>query len=126
MAESEKSILNRSLVAVTALPETMAWRNNTGSAWQGKRVTAREGSVIMVEPGMVILKEARPVTFGLPGSGDILGVRKGRGFSAEMKSQGGVQSDQQVLFQRAWEKAGGIYVLARSPEEVTAALIRAG
>lgn len=124
MAKSEKSILNETLVAVTALPETMAWRNNTGSAWQGKRVTGSVGTLVMLEPGMVILREARPVTFGLPGSPDIIGVRRQRAIGAEIKSDDGVQADLQIRFQRAWEKAGGLYVLARSADEVVEVLIR--
>lgn len=122
---SEKAIQNDTLVALSALPETMVWRNNTGSAWQGVRVEARVGSTIQVTSGMVILKDARPVTFGLPGSGDILGSHRGLPLAVELKAAKGRQSEQQRLFERAWIAAGGVYVLARSPDEAVRGTLNA-
>jgi hypothetical protein len=69
---------------------------------------------------MVILTAARPITFGLPGSGDILGVARGFGFALEAKTETGRQSDQQKKFQAAFERAGGRYGLFRSAEEAVA------
>lgn len=123
---SEKRILNESLVAVTALPGVLAWRNNTGQAWQGTHHRAAVGQQITVRPGMVILTDARPISFGLPGSADILGVARGRGFGIETKTAAGKQSEQQRKFQAAFERAGGLYGVARSPEEAVAILIGRG
>lgn len=120
---SEKKILNDSLVATSALPRTFCWRNNTGMAWQSNEVVKRPvGSFVQVEPGMVILRNARPVTFGLPGSGDILGVTlapcgHGVAWSVETKTSTGRQSSQQGNFGRAWQGVGGRYTLARSVDE---------
>ena len=111
---SEKAILNDSLVAVSALPGTMAWRNNTGTAWQGEPVRAGIGTMIRVEAGMMILRQARPITFGLPGSGDIMGLTNGRAWALEIKDQHGQQRDTQKKFQAAFELAGGFYGLSRS------------
>jgi hypothetical protein len=105
---SEKRILNEGLVLVSALPGVMAWRNNSGQAWQANRVERRPG-------GVVILYEARPVQFGLPGSGDILGCAPGFAFALEAKTDTGRQSEQQKKFQAAFERAGGRYGLFRSP-----------
>lgn len=121
---SEKSILNASLVAVTAVAETMAWRNNTGMAWQGLQRPLRVGQMVRIERGMVLLCEARPITFGLPGSADILGVRRGRGFALEGKARRGRQADTQARFQAAFEGAGGLYGLFRSEDEALAILER--
>jgi len=98
---SETEIMRDILIAVSALPETMIWRNNTG---QG---TAQGGRVIR---------------FGLPGSPDILGVCRGRSIGIEVKTAKGRQSQQQRRFQRAFEAAGGVYVVARSVEEAVDAL----
>jgi hypothetical protein len=121
---SEKRILNEGLIAVSALPDVMAWRNNTGTGWVlaggGKMLRPPIGSMVRVTPGMVILSEARPITFGLPGSGDILGVAPGFGFALEAKTETGRQSDQQKKFQAAFERAGGRYGLFRSAEEAVA------
>ena len=114
---SEKRILNQGLVRLWELSGVFAWRNNTGQAWQGTRLGAPIGGTVRVVPGMVILTESRPIKFGLPGSGDILGIIDGRGFSLEAKTDIGRQSEQQVKFQRAFERAGGRYGLFRSPDE---------
>lgn len=114
---SEKAILNDTLVDVSALPRTIAWRNNTGQAWQGERLKFYPGTSIPVPPGIVVLKDARTVNFGLPGSPDILGATCGKPLGIEVKDQDGRQSGIQRNFQAAWEKAGGIYLLVRSARE---------
>lgn len=119
---SEKAILNATLVQVSALPETIVWRNNTGTAWQGDRLRLRPGQWIEVQPDMVVLANARPITFGLSGSGDILGASRGRPVSIETKKHSGSQSGIQRNFERAWVRCGGLYVLARSAEDALAAL----
>jgi hypothetical protein len=119
---SEKRILNEGLVAVSCEPDVLAWRNNSGQAWQGTRLIAGIGQTIHVRAGMTILVDSRPITFGLPGSGDILGVASGLAIALEAKTDTGRQSDQQKKFQAAFERAGGRYGLFRSPEEAVAHL----
>lgn len=114
---SEKRILNEGLIAVSSLADVMAWRNNSGQAWQGTRLHAGIGRPVIIRAGMVLLQDARPITFGLPGSGDILGVAPGFGFALEAKTDTGRQSDQQRKFQAAFELAGGRYGVFRTPVE---------
>lgn len=73
---------------------------------------------------MVILRNARPITFGLEGSGDIMGVHDGEPIAGEGKTLKGAQREAQLRFQRAWEAAGGRYILFRSAEEFLAGLRR--
>lgn len=116
MAESR--ILKESLVGVSALPLTLCWRNNTGMAWQSnEQVKAPIGGMVRVEPGMVILRNARPVRFGLPGSGDAVGVTNGEAWVVETKTPTGPQAELQRKFGAAWSRCGGHYQLARSPEQ---------
>lgn len=117
MSRSEISILNDTLVQATALDRTLLYRNNTGQAWQGQRVSRSPGAVVTVERGMVILREARPIDFGCLGSGDIMGVHDGLPIAGEGKTATGQQRAGQVNFQRRWEAAGGRYIVFRSPEE---------
>jgi hypothetical protein len=121
---SERRILAEGLIGVTAEPDVFAWRNNTGQGWQGQRLTLPNGYSLTVRPGMVVLKDARPISFGLPGSGDILGVTPGFGFALEAKTEDrrSQQSEQQRKFQIAFERAGGRYGVFRSPEEAVAHL----
>jgi hypothetical protein len=46
----------------------------------------------------------------------------GRAFAIEVKTEKGKQRLAQAAWQSAWEKRGGIYVLARSVEDVYKAL----
>ena len=57
--------------------------------------------------------------FGLKGSADITGILKtGIRLEVEVKDRDGKQSPQQVEFQRMIEKNNGLYVLARSVDDV--------
>lgn len=53
------------------------------------------------------------------GTPDLLGViAPGRAFAIEVKTEKGKQRTAQVAWQKAWEKRGGIYILARSLDDV--------
>lgn len=80
-------------------PEVFFWNHPTGMAW---------------------FKNGTPVRYGLVGSSDIVGMTgTGQFLGIETKHRvTGAQRAGQVKFQRAVEKRGGIYVLARSVEDV--------
>jgi hypothetical protein len=77
------------------------WRANVGVARIGRRV----------------------VRFGVPGQADITGILpNGRRLEIEVKAPDGRQSEDQRNFQRMIERFGGLYVLARSVEDVAKAI----
>ncbi len=123
--QSEKGVLNEILVDLSSLPETMIWRHNTGMAWQGRRLSCFPGTRTPVPANIVLLEDARPVRFGLEGSGDAIGATAGRPLAVEAKDATGRQRDQQKRFQAAWERAGGIYILARSAQDARRQLLLA-
>lgn len=90
------------------------WRSNTGGGWHIDKRTGRMGK--------------RPVYFGLPGSPDLVGIMAGNGrmIGVEVKSKDGRLSGNQIIFQEWMNKAGGIYIVARSYEECDAGLKRYG
>ena len=98
---SEAATQAEILVIVTALPTAMFWRQNVG--------TARDAG-------------GRVVRFGLPGTPDILGTYQGRAIGIEVKSATGRQRPEQKLWQAQFERAGGLYILARSVDDVRQAL----
>lgn len=110
---SETPILRDTLCAVTARPDVLAWRNNTGVA---------------VVPG------GRVIRFGLPGSSDIVGIKSivitqdmvgqtiGQALAIETKTLTGRQSSLQKNFGQIWRRLGGLYVLATSADQALAAL----
>ena len=71
--------------------------------------------------GLFFTEDGRPVKTGLPkGFSDLFGHRLWdcRAFYLEVKTAKGQQREAQRNWQKAWEKRGGIYVLARSVEDV--------
>lgn len=80
------------------------WRNNTGA----QKITSYSGN--------------RYIRFGMRGSADIIGLVKGRFIAIEVKSPSGRQSINQSEFQRNIEKFGGIYILARTIDDVLDAI----
>lgn len=115
---TEAEILAGTLIAVTALPETIAWRNSVGV---GIVVSPRD-----MDRALRVLDRLgvhpRVVRFGLPGSADVLGCSRGRPLAIECKAATGRQSQQQRRFEDAWRAAGGVYVLARSADDAVGAL----
>lgn len=124
MSTSEKSILNDTLIECTKLSDTLLYRQNTGQAWQGNVADVVVGEYVRVEPGMKIIRQARPISFGLPGAGDIVGQRRGKAVQIEMKTLTGPQRKLQINFELQWVKRGGVYILARSADEAVDALRR--
>lgn len=100
---NEHVIQNRILLEIGSIPWLRVWRNNTGALFD---------------------RNNKLVKFGLQGSADILGIMKphGRFLAIEVKTEKGRQSESQKRFQQMVEDMGGLYILARSPEDVTKAL----
>lgn len=81
------------------------WRQNTGAA------KYRSGG------------KTRFIRFSIPGAADITGIlADGRRIEIEVKSPKGRQSRVQHRFQERIERKGGIYILARSVDDVMEAL----
>ncbi|MBK9126300.1 MAG: VRR-NUC domain-containing protein [Phycisphaerales bacterium] len=107
MRESE--IQNEILRTLGARPDMRLWRANVGVARLGG--PRRSGG--------------RVVRFGLTGQADLTGILpNGLRLEIEVKSDGGRQSPEQRSFQVMIERFGGVYVLARSVEDVWAAIGR--
>ena len=77
------------------------WRANAGAARIGRRF----------------------IQFGIPGQADLTGILTGgRRLEIEVKSATGRQAPDQRAFQALVERFGGLYVLARSVEDVRRAI----
>jgi hypothetical protein len=100
--ESETPITRAVLVAVSALPGALFYRQNTGTfrTLDGRRV-------VKVAP---------------TGIGDIMGGYWGRAVAIETKTATGKLRISQKRFRAAWERAGNTYIVAQTPEEAVEAL----
>lgn len=94
---TEKSIQNAILRRYGTDPRLRLWRANAGVASYGPRT----------------------VHFGVVGQADLTGILPGgRRLEIECKSPTGSQTLEQKNYQVMVEKFGGVYVLARSVEDV--------
>lgn len=98
---AEKQIQNEILRAFGARSDMRLWRANAGVAKRGKRV----------------------IRFGVVGQADLTGILPdGRRLEVEVKSDAGRQSRAQRDYQAMIERFGGVYVLARSVDDVWRAI----
>jgi hypothetical protein len=100
----ETNLLRAIHTGVVATGKAVLWRNNSGRATYG---------VHRVQYGL-----------GL-GSADLIGllVPSGRGIAIEVKTPIGKLSPTQIAWRGAWERAGGLYILARSVEQAIDGII---
>ena len=100
---NERQIQNAILREFGTRSEMRLWRQNTGVAHFGMRTVA----------------------FGLPGQADLTGILPGGiRLEIEVKSPTGRQTPEQQNYQRMIERFGGVYVLARSVDDVWNAIGR--
>lgn len=79
--------------------------------------------MIRINTGVYLsLDGQRHVRSAPNGTPDLLGIAYERPLAIETKARRGKHADDQIKFQRAWEKNGGIYILARSLDDVWAVL----
>ena len=63
--------------------------------------------------------QKRAIRSAPDGTPDLIGVmHPGKAFAIEVKTTKGQQREAQKNWQKAWERRGGIYVLARSVDDV--------
>lgn len=104
---NEKCIQNAILREFGTRADCRLWRANVGAARIGG--PRRAGG--------------RVVRFGLPGQADLTGILPGGvRLEIEVKGPDGRQTEEQRAFQRMIERFGGVYVLARSVDDVSQAI----
>jgi hypothetical protein len=117
----EKKLQNQILREFGTRPAMRLWRANVGKAIPLSflylvRDTIRDGNI----DGALSLLDSPPVvSFGVKGQGDLSGILDG-GYrlEVEVKSSTGKQNKDQEIYQRVIEAKGGLYILARSIEDV--------
>lgn len=106
----ESDLMKEIMIALSAAG-CMVFRNNTGTAYQGK--------VIHQSGNQVTLADARVIVFGLcVGSADIIGIAPdGRFLAVEVKTAKGKTTPEQERFIFNVQLAGGIAGVARSVDD---------
>lgn len=98
---AHEQLVNDLLVALTHLPDAMFYRNSSGVG------RTKRGHLLRA---------------GVKGGGDIMGCYQGRATAIEAKTGEGTQRKSQKNFQSAWERANGLYLIARDVDGTLAAL----
>lgn len=111
----EHTIQNAILRTFGTRPDLRIWRMNTGRASFGGR------SVQFGVPGQADLTGILPVEVYCPRCIELI-ARLGVRLEIEVKSETGRQSEDQQNYQAIIERFGGLYVLARSVEDVNNAI----
>ena len=127
----ELAIQNLIRLELSENQEITHWRNNTGRGWQSNAVMRGPARGVDLAPGDVLLRNARPLYAGLcKGSSDLIGMKsveitpemvgqRVAVFTAiEVKQKRGRVTKDQQHFGKAVLKAGGIFIIARSPADV--------
>lgn len=125
----ESEIQARVMRALSQDPDVRIFRNQVGLAWQGDYCSNKGG--------ILILRNSRPIKFGLiPGSADAIGWKTititpqdvGKRFavftSIEIKKISGRPSDAQINWLDVTTAAGAFSGIARSPEQALAIVAR--
>jgi hypothetical protein len=105
---TEHELVQSILLEFGSRPTLRLWRHNVGAATYRGKDGARGGLV----------------RFGQAGQADIMGLiaPSGRFLAVECKTATGRQSDAQRNWQAMVERFGGLYILARSIDDVRRAL----
>ena len=125
----ESSILKQ--VRLEATKRGRFVRVNVGQGWTGKVTRIARRGMVDVDAGDVVIRQARPFQAGPPaGTADLLGVTRvvvtpemvgkviGVATAIETKTAKGRQRDEQKTFERVMVAQGGLYILARSADDV--------
>lgn len=126
----EKDI--QSLVMLRISEEgVLIFRNNVGTGWQGSKILRGPARCVELDPGDVVIRNARPLHAGLcKGSSDLIGLKTltitpdmvGQQLAVftavEVKRPRGRLTKEQAHFGKTVQEAGGIFLVARSPDDV--------
>ena len=101
MNAKHQSLLNQILLHLS--PLGLCWSNDT--------------------PGLAYTRQGQPFKSGLTGSSDILACIGGRFVAVEVKTGTGTLSTAQRRFRDAVRRSGGVFIEARSVDDVAQALM---
>lgn len=115
MAKSRevRTVQNPALLAASAMPGVLAFRQQSGvfRAMDDPTRVVRVGLPGMADAGLIVAVEITPSMVGR-----VVGVS----VQAEYKTATGRQREDQITWEAAVRRAGGVYDLVRSADEMTA------
>ena len=127
---TERDIQTSILRTFATRDDMRLWRASTGvavplAAVRAAATALRRGNI---QAALRMLDQAPALHFGVNGQADLSGIiggdnpNRGRRLEIEVKKPDGRQSEEQRNYQQMIERFGGLYVLARSTDDVQRAL----
>lgn len=98
-------------------PRGLFWTRDVGQFVPISEIARAIKDIATGKPWRAVLQKLRRMMIGIKGEPDIQGLIDGLWIGVEVKTEIGKQSPDQKRFQAAIIRAGGIYIVARSPEE---------
>ena len=110
MARNPETNVQNAILLAHSQAGALTWRNQVGvfRAMDDPQRVVKVGT-----PGMADIISVVPVTV----TQDMVGKTIGVAVATEVKTETGAQRKKQQLWQLAWEKRFGIYLIARSAEQ---------
>lgn len=139
--ENESQLVADALLDLGLEDNLWIWRENTGRAYGVGVVkaalkvlmAARSGNLFQgVRDAIKLLQGAQPITFGIPGRGDISGIifkpgmAYGRPLAGEAKIKGRKRTDEQIRWAEKFKAMGGFYVHFEQVRHIREALMAEG
>lgn len=130
MKQPESVIKNKILIALGRSVDGIFWNHPTGTAVPMATIKALKSRFHCYPDVVEALNRVPVIKFGLEGSADIIGVHTvtvtaemvgqkiGVATAIEVKTDTGRQRPEQKRFEAAFAAAGGIYILARSTDDL--------
>lgn len=118
---SEKKIQNQILRDFATRTDMRLWRASTGKAVPYSFIKQLYSVVWQrnFQKAIHMLETPPMLSFGINGQADLSGILEdGRRLEIEVKAPKGRQSEDQKVFQKVIERFGGVYILAKSSEDV--------
>lgn len=98
------------------------WTRDVGQFISVSEIARAIKAIIGGASPVETLRKLRRLSIGLVGEPDISGCLDGRWIGIEVKTETGRQRTGQAKFQAAIEARGGIYIVARSPDDAISQL----
>lgn len=117
MRNTESNIVAEILLAIGQRPDVLAMKRTVGKF---RSLDDPQRIVTVGTPGEPDIGAVVAVTI----TPDMVGRTVGLAVGIEVKTAIGRQREGQKLFEHAWTKRGGVYVLARSAEDAVRAIDR--
>jgi len=124
-SEEHSLLVSKTILTIGSTKWARVWVNPTGVAVLIHSVKPAINIAMTTRNFSLAWKSIKWISFGLPGSSDILGIlMNGRFLAIECKTGNAKQSKKQKSFQKMIESFGGLYLIVKPETDVLILVIK--